>query len=347
MSQRSVVRLLATTFLAAGLAVFVAAPAHAQLGSMHGRAVDESGKPVADADVTYDFVGEMNFHFTGKTDSKGEFNRGGLQLAAGRWTVTIKKGDLAGQAANLEVPKGNALQVGDIVLRKGGGAGAQDSKSGGKAPAVDLTKLFADVKAGMAAGSYDDVIAKLNDAVAKAPKCGACFTRLGDAYFKKGDLDNAEKSYLQTVSIDDKSKDAGEAYGGLVQVYNQQAANTKDSDERKKKFDQAAQANQKVMDIEAATGGPAGAAGGGGDATSAYNQGVILVNQSKMADAKAQFQKAIQMNPNMAEAYYQLAMCQANENDMNGAKTNLTKYLQLAPTGPNAQTAKDILAALK
>jgi TolA-binding protein len=100
------------------------------------------------------------------------------------------------------------------------------------------------------------------------------------------------------------------------------------------------------MDIEAATGGAAGAAGGG-DATSAYNQGIILVNQSKMADAKTQFQKAIQMNPNMSEAYYQLAMCQANENDMNGAKTNLTKYLQLAPTGPNAQTAKDILAALK
>jgi len=346
MSQRFVVRVLATTFLA-GLALFVAAPAHAQLGAIHGRAVDESGKPVADADVKYVFVGEMNFTFTGKTDSKGEYNRGGLQLAAGKWAITITKGDLFGGAKDLDIPKGNALQVPDIVLKKGGAAAAQDSKNGGKAPAVDLTKLFADVKAGMAAGSYDDVITKLNDAVAKAPKCGACFTRLGDAYFKKGDLDNSEKSYLQTVALDDKSKDAGEAYGGLVQVYNQQAANAS-GDERKKKLDQAAQANQKVMDIEAATGGAAGAAGGGGgDATSAYNQGIILVNQSKMADAKTQFQKAIQMNPNMSEAYYQLAMCQANENDMSGAKTNLTKYLQLAPTGPNAQTAKDILAALK
>ena len=33
---------------------------------------------------------------------------------------------------------------------------------------------------------------------------------------KKTDLDNSEKAYLKAVDVDDKSKDAADAYGGLV-----------------------------------------------------------------------------------------------------------------------------------
>ncbi len=65
--------------------------------------------------------------------------------------MTVKKGNLSGTAANLEVPKGNALQVPDIVLRAGGAGGTGGTGKG----KVDVAKAVNDAKASMAAGNVD------------------------------------------------------------------------------------------------------------------------------------------------------------------------------------------------
>jgi len=332
------------TFLIAAAVLFLnAAPAHAQLGSMHGRVVDEAGNPVADADVSFDFVGEQNFHFTSKTDAKGNYNRGGLQLASGRWTVTVKKGNLSGTAANLEVPKGNALQVPDIVLRAGGAGGTGGTGKG----KVDVAKAVNDAKASMAAGNVDEAIAKLTDTASKSDKCTVCYSRLGDAYLKKGDLDNAEKAYQQAVQIDDKSAYEGEAYSGLTELYNKEAADAKDPAVRQKKLDDAASANQKGMALLAAS--PAGALAGG-DPTSIYNSAVILWNQGKIQEAEAQFQKVLQMNPSgstLANSNFYYGLALASENKNAEAKAALQKAISAGLSGDNATMAKQILDTLK
>src|SRR5690606_13733586 len=61
------------------------------------------------------------------------------------------------------------------------------------------------------------------------------------------------------------------------------------------------------------------------------------------AEAKAQFQRALQLDPTMAEAHYQLAMTFINEGNVAEAVKALEQYLTLAPNGPNAQMAKDML----
>ena len=63
----------------------------------------------------------------------------------------------------------------------------------------------------------------------------------------------------------------------------------------------------------AATGAGAGAAGapgaaGGGNASAVFNQGVILWNAGKIPEAKAQFEQAVKLDPNMADAHYWLGM---------------------------------------
>ena len=123
--------------------------------------------------------------------------------------------------------------------------------------------------------------------------------------------------------------DCGRGYDALANLYNGQ-----------RKFDQAGQMSQKAMAIRGASGGPA-------DATSLFNAGVIFWNQSKIAEAKEQFQKAIQLKPDMAEAQYYYGMCLVNEGNVADAKAALQKYLQLAPTGPNAATAKSILDTMQ
>jgi Flp pilus assembly protein TadD len=127
--------------------------------------------------------------------------------------------------------------------------------------------------------------------------------------------------------------DYAEAYNGLANIYNQQ-----------RKFDLAAEASKKAMEI-----GGGGATGGllGGNADAMYNQGVILWNAGKIADAKKQFEAAVAANPNHAEAHYQLGMALVNEGNLNGAATEFDTYLKLAPNGPNAATAKGILSTIK
>jgi tetratricopeptide (TPR) repeat protein len=302
--------------------VVVATPAYAQLGSLKGKVVDEAGKPVPDVDISLDFAGEMNLHFTAKTDKNGVWTRAGL-VATGRWKVTAKKGDLIGVIPNQEIYLGGAKEVADIVLRPTGGGSASGGMDAAKKAAA--VKVLAEVNTALAANDYDVALAKLTEATTKIDKCTDCFLRLGDVYTKKSELDKAEDAYKQALAIDEKSADA---YEGLAIVYNTQ-----------KKFDQASTASAKATELRGASGG--------GDATSAYNSGVIFWNQGKIPEAKVQFQKAVQMNPTMAEAQYYFGMCLVNEGKVAEAKTSLETYLKLAPAGPNAATAKAILDSMK
>jgi tetratricopeptide (TPR) repeat protein len=63
--------------------------------------------------------------------------------------------------------------------------------------------------------------------------------------------------------------------------------------------------------------------------------------------ARKAFERTIELDPNMAEAYLGLARVLSAENDAAGAKTQIEKYLKLAPQGPGAEEAKKILKTLK
>jgi tetratricopeptide (TPR) repeat protein len=74
-----------------------------------------------------------------------------------------------------------------------------------------------------------------------------------------------------------------------------------------------------------------------------YNKGVEAFNAGKSKEAKIQWQKALEIAPTYAEAHYMLAMVEFGENNLRGTKQHLQKYLELAPTGKNAATAKEML----
>ena len=47
-----------------------------------------------------------------------------------------------------------------------------------------------------------------------------------------------------------------------------------------------------------------------------FNQGVILWNQSKVAEAQPIFEKAAKLDPKLADAHYWLGMANLNEGKM-------------------------------
>ena len=74
-----------------------------------------------------------------------------------------------------------------------------------------------------------------------------------------------------------------------------------------------------------------------------YNKAVEAFNAGRSKEAKSELQKVMQIDPKYPEAYYLLAMVEFGEMNLKGTKQNLEKYLELAPNGKNAETAREML----
>jgi tetratricopeptide (TPR) repeat protein len=335
MNRTRVVRVIVAGVLSAVLA-FIAIPASAQtqIGTLRGKVVDADGKPVADAQLTFDYVGPYQIHLTAKTNAKGEWTRGGLNAdSSGRWNIVVTKGDL-GALAQGRPGIGETTDVPDIVIKPGGarvGGPAPEKETkeqaDARAKASAIDKYFADANNAMTANNFDAAITAMDAATTALPTCAKCYAKLGDVYMKKPDsAKDAEKAYLKAVELDPKM---AAVYDLLASMYNQQ-----------KRFDEAGKMSAKASELHSA-------GGGGGDATSAYNAGIIFWNQGKAPEARAQFEQALKLDPKMAEAQYYIGLALLNEGKMADAKKAFQTYLTLAPNGPNAATAKGMVAELK
>ena len=91
--------------------------------------------------------------------------------------------------------------------------------------------------------------------------------------------------------------------------------------------------NQKRFDEAAAIGAKAAASAPAGNADAVYNQGIILWNAGKIAEAKVKFEEATKADPNHADARFQLGMALLNEGKVPDAVASFEQYLKMAPSG--------------
>jgi tetratricopeptide (TPR) repeat protein len=299
----------------------MALPASAQsTGMVRGVVKDASGKIIEGAKINIDAEAN-NRHFDTKSDKKGEFVQ--IGLPPGAYKITAEKDKQMSAPANITVRIAAAAPV-TLVIGAGGASPEVAAKN------AELKKTFEEGVAASRAGNHDAAIASFTHAAELNASCYDCYYNIAYSESQKKDYDKAEAAYKKAIEI---KPDYAEAYSGLATVYNQA-----------RKFDQAAAASAKAMEL---SGSGAASGAGGGNADAMFNQGVILWNAGKIADAKKQFEGAIAANPNHAESHYQLGMALVNEGNLAAAATEFETYLKIAPTGPNAATAKGILDTLK
>ena len=307
---------------AALVAMAITLPAAAQsTGMIRGVVKDASGKTVEGAKVIIEGEGN-NRRFEAKSDKKGEFVQ--IGLAPGPYKVTAEKDKQASAPSMVSVRIAAGAPL-TLVIGAGGGASPEAA-----AKNAELKKTFEEGVAASRAGNHDDAIAKFMRAAELNTNCYDCYYNIAYSQAQKKDLEKAEAAYKKAIEM---KADYAEAYSGLANIYNMQ-----------RKFDEAAAASAKAMEL---SGGGAAGAAGGGNPDALFNQGVILWNAGKIADAKKQFEAAVAAKPDHAEAHYQLGMALVNEGNMAGAATEFETYLKLAPEGPNAATAKSLVAQLK
>jgi tetratricopeptide (TPR) repeat protein len=158
---------------------------------------------------------------------------------------------------------------------------------------------------------------------------------------KQKRLDSAVESYLKAVDLKKAApsdKDPAAA-AKLAAYYNNLAgaySKAKKVDDAVKTYEMAAQTDPSQV------------------AQAYFNMGAVLTNSGRPDEANVAFDKCLAADPNRAEAYYQKGLNLLGKATLQGDKTvappgtaeAFQKYLELSPTGANADSAKALLASL-
>jgi tetratricopeptide (TPR) repeat protein len=298
------------------LCAVTVAPALAQ-SVVRGKVVDAQGKPVPDATILFEAT-DANRKTQTKSDKNGDFLQVGL--ASGGYSVTASKDKVGTQTLKLQVRQGPNQPM-NFTLSASSGISSADKE----AAAAIQASAGAAVEA-MKAGRHDEAIAKFQEVIAKVPTCQDCYYNIGVSQMAKQQYTEAEASFKKVIEL---KPDNADAYTALANLYNSQ-----------KKFDLAAEASANAAKY-------AGAGAGGGNAEASYNQGVILFNAGKFAEARTQFEAATKTDPNHGMAQYQLGMTSLNLGQIPEAVAALEAYLKVDPNGPKAAEVKAALPALQ
>ncbi len=203
---------------------------------------------------------------------------------------------------------------------------------------------------------YDTAISALTEANQIDATRDVLWYRLGDAYRlsaaqqtekaeKQKRYESAVDAYQKAIQLKQdglqsgKEKDAAKANQQLAGFY----INMADAYAKSQKIDDAVKSYEAAAKTDPTQAGSA-----------YFNIGAVYTNAGRVDDANAAFDKCIATDPTRAEAYYQKGVNLLGKATLQGDKTvappgtaeAFQKYLEMAPNGPNAQSAKDLLASI-
>jgi tetratricopeptide (TPR) repeat protein len=205
----------------------------------------------------------------------------------------------------------------------------------------ELNDAFNAGMAAMDAKQYDAAVTNLAHASELDPTQAAVWNNLGSAYLAQADtktgaertaaLDKTIETYKKAIEI---TPNSGALYNQLAIAYG-----------KEKKIPEATEATNKAATLDPAMG-----------AKAYYNMGANLVNGGQSEQAEGFFKKAIEADPNYADAHFQYGICMMAKASVDAKTGKITppagtaeefqKYLQLKPDGQFAQPSKDMLTSL-
>ncbi len=172
------------------------------------------------------------------------------------------------------------------------------------------------------AGETDAAIGYLERALTIEPTLSPASSALGSLYLKKKDYPKALAFAEKTLTA--KPGDL-EAMTLRYETYRAMGDKAKASEA------------QAAMQAASAASSP----------EELYKQGVALYNANNSTAARATFETLLQRDPNHAKAHFLLGSILVSTGENAGAKEHLQKFIDLAPTDPDAATAQEMLAYLK
>jgi len=333
------------------MALLCVAPAWAQLATIKGTCTDTNGKPLVGATVEYTNT-QTGHKYELKTDKRGEYFS--ISVSPGTYNVKlIRDGKELTSLNGVPVTSAKEQNVYDFDMAKITNQAEQslstEEKAKREATAKEnqkiqgLNGMLSQAKAAMDAGNFEQAVAVMHQATEADPTRDILWGKLCEADLAAGksvsssDRAKAQDYYKDAVAACNKALEIKPTVGAYNNNVAEAYAHTGKVQEAAAQYQLAAQND------------PANAP------KYYFNLGAVYTNAGSVDEANAAFDKALAADPNYAEAYYQKAVNLMGKAtvDKDGqivappeVSTNLNKYLQLSPTGPNAEPAKELLASL-
>jgi tetratricopeptide (TPR) repeat protein len=351
-------------------------------GTVKGTVRGADGKPLVDAIVVW--VNQENGQeYQLKTDKNGDYFH--LGLSPGPYNVTLyknadrlKAGKELTHATNFQVQLGGNATAGSgteknelpFDLKKAEDQAKRlgltreqrkqiqeiiekQEKSNGTIKVLNEKIVAANTAA--KSGDYDGAISILTEATQMDATRDILWAELAYAYHGSAtkQTDPAEKSKRLQDAITDYDKAID------IKMKALETAATKNPDGNKRLaayYNNLGEAKGEAGKFEDALKSYTQAAQLNPDRAASYyyNAGVMLTNAGKVDEAIAALDKCIAADPTKADAYYQKGVNMIGDATLQGDKTvapagtadAFNKYLELAPTGPFADAAKQKLASI-
>jgi tetratricopeptide (TPR) repeat protein len=299
-------------FAASLVAIFATAPsAFAQdwkgVGRIQGALTDEDGKPVADATVKADCP-ERGGGTTMKTDKKGRWVLAGI--AACSWNFDFVAEGYETKKVTVRLPSESArIPSVDMSLKRSG-------------PPPELKAAAEKADVAYKAGRYDDARAEYEKLLAMRPDLAAMINQqIGFSYIQ-------EKRYDKALEYLDKVLAADPTNAQIRAIAAQAALEGKMLDRAKdllSGLDDTKITNPDVF----------------------FNMGVQFLNAGQVPLAIEYFSKAIRVDPNYVDGYYRRALGYLGQGKNAEARADFQKVIELQPDGEMAAMAKKALDQLQ
>jgi tetratricopeptide (TPR) repeat protein len=358
---------LHTLALSAATALLLTFGASAQTSSLEGDVKGEDGQPLRGALVKIERK-DIKGNYKVKTDKKGHYFHAGLPLGTYKLTVEVdgkerdsvdnvrtRLGDPVAINFDLQAQKtrqqqlASAAETGELTKEQARELSPEQKEQIEKAmkeraEAMKKNKALNDAfNLGMEAlktKQFDVAVAKFTEASAMDPKQHVVWAQLAESLVgQAGTKTGAEQESIMTQGL--------EAYTKALELKPDDAAyfnNYALALAKAKKFDEAQNALGKAASLDPPNAG-----------RYYYNLGALLTNNGQAEAAGEAFKKAVESDPNYADAHYQYGVYLVSKAQITpdgkvtpppGTAEAFQKYLELKPDGPFAESAKGMLASM-
>ena len=350
----------------AGLFLF-SLVASAQTSSLAGEVKDEDGKPLSGAWIMIERT-DIKGNYKVKTNKKGEYFHAGLPL--GTYNVRVEvDGQVRDQVKGVRTRLGDPLPINfDLQGQKKKNQEVQAAAAAGTLTKEQERSMSPAEKAAMEKAlkereqslqknkalndsfvggmealknqKYDDAVTAFTKAAEMDSKQHVVWANLAEAYFGQA----KSKTGDEQMALMNKGF---EAYGKALELKPDDAGyhnNYALALARGKKFPEAQAELTKAAQMDPTNAG-----------RYYYNLGALLVNNQQLEPAGEAFKKAIESQPDYADAYYQYGIyliskatttADGKVTPQPGTKEAFEKYLALKPDGPYAESSKGMLSMI-
>ena len=358
---------LSRLFSLSAVALLFTFGALAQTASLEGEVKGEDGKLLPGALIKINRT-DITGNYKVKTNKKGQWFHAGLPL--GQYEIEC---EVDGKV--VDTVKGIRTRLGDPLP-----VNFDLSKNVARKQAMEKAVATGQVTEEMSREMTKEQREAMEKQVKERAAAMSKNKELNDAFnagmenLKSKNFQASTEGFAKAVELDPKQvviwANMAEAYMGLAGTKTgaeQEAANTKGLESyakalelktddagmhnnyalalaKVKKFDEARAELDKAAAIDPTNGG-----------RYYYNLGAILTNIGQMEAAASSFKKALELDPNYADAHYQYGIyligkaqvtAEGKITPVPGTEESFQKYLQLKPDGPFAASAKSMIESM-